>query len=749
MNTTENMLDTLKSRLPQAWHDTVDELAARTLQIDAPLRLTLVGGFSVGKSSLLNMLIGEKLLFTAKEEATALPTFIEHGARALSMIGSDGSSLPLDAAHFQQVTTNAPAGAACAVLALPLDWLQGVVVIDLPGLGSVSAAHKEYTLAQIQQTDAVLYLIEPRGPTQSDLETLTMIRRYGKRVKMLVARWDEVEAAILRGEKEPNLAQWSTQIAEKTGVSARLAPVSHSGRGRDDVLDFVARAREDVAAIRLSRFTAELLPALHNALGSNAAEQQACTAQSEEAVGKLHAEVLESKQQLVGFKTALYARQQLDKQAVEQQCNAVMEASRKQLRLTLQSQTDAFQGEAEWDAFCASGADTLRGSLASLAAVFSEQSTSYGELQLPAAVIEQFNLRLSAPESVDAGDFLETAKLSKLSEELACKQAEFDSKQEKLRALPEAGLDAEEQSLRELMLRRQQIADEPLARIVRRTEGNGAAEIGRMIGGLGDLALVFVNPSAVGIKAASLLAKGANAVNVAVKTKQIGSALTKGIKFARAVQAGVPNKIVPAPIMQKLGMLEMFSLGYWGEKLGTALGGGATEHEEIDPEARAAQERALAEVNGTIQNLRRELARKEDIANERQLTGWALEQSKLEQIRLQAEIERLNQQAEQRLRIAQQALLAERREIVRRHAERAVAQWLRSYDQQSASMATLLLVRVKQYWESHVEATLEARMAELNELENKMQAAPQDKALMLDRLCEDASALHAVIQDLT
>ena len=79
MNEQSKTLSALKNGLPQNWHEAVDELAESTLQSDRYLRLILVGAFSVGKSSLLNMLMGERLLHTALEEATALPTFIEYG----------------------------------------------------------------------------------------------------------------------------------------------------------------------------------------------------------------------------------------------------------------------------------------------------------------------------------------------------------------------------------------------------------------------------------------------------------------------------------------------------------------------------------------------------------------------------------------------------------------------------------------------------------------------------------------------
>ena len=85
---------------------------------------------------------------------------------------------------------------------------------------------------------------------------------------------------------------------------------------------------------------------------------------------------------------------------------------------------------------------------------------------------------------------------------------------------------------------------------------------------------------------------------------------------------------------------------------------------------------------------------------------------------------------------------------MRRHAERAVAQWLRSFDQQGVGMATLLLARVKQYWEGQVDALLAERVAEVDELVRQMQAAPQEKAVRLAALRAEAEALRAVVGEL-
>ena len=110
-------LTDLQACLPDDWHTPLNELAASTLQATTPLKLSLVGAFSVGKSSLLNMLMDESVLQASLEETTALPTFIEYGEqRSMQLVGQDGSTTALSAEEFAAATTHAPEGAACAVL---------------------------------------------------------------------------------------------------------------------------------------------------------------------------------------------------------------------------------------------------------------------------------------------------------------------------------------------------------------------------------------------------------------------------------------------------------------------------------------------------------------------------------------------------------------------------------------------------------------------------------------------------------
>lgn len=746
-STSHTVLEQITAGLPNTWHEPVRTLAEATLLTDTPLQLILLGAFSVGKSSLLNMLLQEPLLQTAMEETTALPTFIEYGTeRAMTLVGPDGSSLPLDELGFAHATTHAPEGAVCAVVNLPQPWLQGISIIDLPGLGSVSNAHRDYTLAQIRQADVVLYLLHPSGPSQLDVETLGLIQQAGKRVKVMVSRWDEVDAAAARGEKTPSLEQWANQIEQTCGLRTRLAPCHRDGLGRDEIIDFVQRAREDLRHIRERRFLAELKPILQNALGLNAEQQRSCAVESEAQAQAWHQTLMERKRQLSDFKAGVYGEQQADKARMQQQCSSVLQAEQQQLARLLQQLADALRQESEWEQFGQQGKVLLGNATAKTAKALSAASASYGTLRLPETQLAEFNLRLPTPETISEEDFLDMGKLSQLQQTLTTHQQELATLEQKLAALPEHDMSETEQALHELRQQRQTIASQPLPKVIENISTGNGAMIGRMLGEVADVALMFVNPTVAGAKVASLVGKGAKVANLAVNTAKVANTVKTGVKVAQLGQKG-PGLLSP-PIAAKLGKLEMLSAGYWGERIGGLLGGGPQQIEVVDPQALAAQQATLQELDQQTQQLKRALARNEDLVNERHLTGWALEQNQKEQARLQAELVRLKNQAEQKHREAQRAQQEERQRQLRHHAERAVAQWLRSFEQQTAAMQELMHAQIKSYWEDRVMALVNERLQDIEQLQAQSQASAEAKATALKQLRAEAQALQNTLATL-
>lgn len=737
------LLSELQASLPPHWHEPLEQLATATLNTDTPLRVTLVGAFSVGKSSLLNMLIGKPLLPAALEETTALPTFIEYATRrSLQQLAHDGTVTELDETRFAAAVTRAPQGAACAVIQLPLDWLQGISIIDLPGLGSLSASHRAYTLAQIQQADAVLYLISPRGPTREDLDTLAHARQTGKHIKLLVSQWDVITDAEARGEPLPSLEQWAREIETATQQLLPLTPCNQAGLGRQAILAFLQQARQDREVIRLCRFQAELKPLLENALGHNADLQQSCETQSEADIQSLHETLIQRKQALVEFKSGLYERQRADMIRIEEQCQAITSAERTQLVAQLLCHAETLVNEADWQTFGSQGDDWLKTRLATVASAFSQLSHEYGDLALPEAQIAAFNLRLPAPETVDAAVFLDAGQLTQLQNELMRQQADIARLEGKLAELNPSDMSGEELALFELLQQRESLASQPLPYVIRETSKSNARMIGRLLGEALDIGLIVANPTVVGTKIASLIGIGAKTAKIAVDVAKVTEVAVKTVEIGQALQ----NKNIPQPILDKLGALEMLSFGYWGERLGSAMGGGPSGMKIIDPEALAQQQATLTHIEQETRKLRQALSLNEKTVQERQLTGWALEQSQKEQAHLEEHLQQLQAQAERAYREADEYQQIQRQKQLRHYAEQAVSRWLNRFDQHIDGMQELLRTVAKNHWEERVTALVNERLQELDGLYQQTEATAEEKQRTLTCLQEEAKALAASIR---
>lgn len=742
-------IDEIKNALPENWHDAIDELSNQTVLSDEPLKVCLVGAFSTGKSSLINKLMEQEFLPTSLEETTALPTFIEFGDKlSMQVMAQNGTSEELTLDTFRQDTVKAPAGAACTILQFPLDWLKGLILMDLPGLGSTSSINREYTIAQIRMADAILYLVPSRGPGREDIETLTLIRQYGKRFKIAIAQWDDVEKSVSSGEKAPDLEQWANEIEQGTGIKkVRLVTVSKYGHGRADVFDFFERAKTDLVMIRERRFKAELLPLIENAIGQNQNEQQTCLVQTEEAIQTLHTQLILRKQVLIELKASVYDRQNKDHVKLETTTGNILQNARqgltKQLE-TLRASVQPEHSQTDWETFLRQGTEQCRTVLGEAAYNLSEISADYGNLELPQANIEALNLRLPTPELVDTADFIDISKLHQLEITLKDRQQRQEKEKQKLAMMvvPKEKMEQHENELAALRQQQRELQSMQLPKVIQQIEGSRMGRtIGRVLGEVADIALLFVNPTVIATKTASIVGKGAKFAKIAVNTTKVAKNITKGIKVASASKLG---KNI-SPVVEKLGMLEMLSLGYWGEKIGGMFDGVPQYNEYTDPEALAEQQAALNEVNGQITAFNRQISRLQDIETERELSGYALEQSQKEQAQIALQIETLKKQAQVEEKSAREDAEKRHAELVRQQIDKAVNHWLRSFDQQTRPMIELLFSRCKTFWQEQVEQMLSERVMEIDQLTEQLRLAPQEKEANLKRLEKEADQLQSVI----
>jgi GTP-binding protein EngB required for normal cell division len=731
-----NKFDEIIKQLPVQLGDQVLEIANQTINANTLLRVCIVGEFSAGKSSLINALLGENLLPTAREETTALPTFVEYAPTLdFELVNVDGTTESIAPESFALYTTNAPANALCSTLYHPSDWLKDLSLIDLPGLGSQSQRHSDYTTAQIAAADAIVYLLSPRGTTQGDLKTLQTIKNYGKHVTICVSHWDTIEASIAEGEQAPDLTKWQNVIFDAVGLNLPLIGVSKYGHGRDFIIDFLQQTKNSLHLIREQRFIAELQPLLINALGSLNAELEVCNAKNGDEKQTLHNELLKQREALLGLKSELYERSNNDQNQLEQK--ALQITKKYDTALAGELKKVPLAKQEDWQIFTEKTHQLLQNHVALTAQELTALSNDYGQLNLPTVEIEKFNLNLPPPKTITIEDFIDNSRLSLLQSELERKQREALSEEAKINGLPDVSVDEVNKQLQTLRQERTAIASQELPRVLQAIEGsNAGSQLGKTIGQILDIGLiVFEAPLAI-LKTASMLAEGSKVVKTVTETANAAKTLVSHPEVMPLVNNLVVNN---------LGFLEKLSLSYWGEQIGKKYDQPAQTIEMIDPQAQAEQKRILFEQDQKIAAQRAELQRLENLQQERAYTGWALEQNQKEQQLLRDSIQASQAKAEAAKKSAELEQIHQQSALLENYRQQLINQSLLHFDQQTRPMLALLRQTCKNYWHDYVEKSLMDNLQHIEALNVQLQQLPEQKQAVLADLQQQISHVQMVL----
>lgn len=148
----------------------IDELSPLIEHFE--IRVPLIGAFSCGKSSLLNALLGERLLATAVTPETAVPTELRYGPER-HFVGClpDGRRFPLEEAGLREnhLSSLVPDGWVEAQIPSPaLASRQQLVLVDLPGWDSGIAAHERVIDGYVERSLAYGVMIGVEEGTLRD-----------------------------------------------------------------------------------------------------------------------------------------------------------------------------------------------------------------------------------------------------------------------------------------------------------------------------------------------------------------------------------------------------------------------------------------------------------------------------------------------------------------------------------------------------------------------------------------------------
>lgn len=185
--------------------------------LDVRFTVAIVGQMRVGKSTLLNALIGANLAPTGVTETTATINWFRYGqgdqCRNFRVHWTDGSSvdLPLDKVSSWVGTGENAAKTRCLDFFADTDFLRNANVVDTPGTRSVIQTHEaatqgfladkleEDTLQYGGSADAVVYAINPVG-RENDRDLLQL---FGERTRLpgasaynsiaVVQKWEHLQ----------------------------------------------------------------------------------------------------------------------------------------------------------------------------------------------------------------------------------------------------------------------------------------------------------------------------------------------------------------------------------------------------------------------------------------------------------------------------------------------------------------------------------------------------------------------------
>lgn len=169
--------------------------------------IVVVGEFSAGKSTLLNALMGRRILPSFSNETTATVNFLRHSEKsengeAGKVFYSDGkqeiikdSSLDTIMKYVSTKGDNVAKRVEHLDLYLDSDFLKdGVTLVDSPGLNGIADGHREITEKQILKSHASIFLFNSDHPgSKTDFEFLYELQKNVKTIIFVLNKIDEIK----------------------------------------------------------------------------------------------------------------------------------------------------------------------------------------------------------------------------------------------------------------------------------------------------------------------------------------------------------------------------------------------------------------------------------------------------------------------------------------------------------------------------------------------------------------------------
>jgi ribosome biogenesis GTPase A len=335
----------------------VDATASRLAEAD--VYVVAVGEFKRGKSSLLNALVGERILPVGVVPLTAVVTVLRRGRPEAVGVYADGRRGEVDAARLADYVTEGGnpgnrLGLSRVEVGSPRFALPPrAVLIDTPGLRSVVDGGEDHTLDFLPQVDVALMVLSVDQPLSGDEQDLAVrLRDQGAEIVFVLNKTDYLSPAETEEAK--------SFVAERLRLSgfsdAALFAVSSKRAAQNDGADGVPRLQDYLTALLERRHDAirreqsdRRVRRLLDDLQMSYAVQREVAGSAEEKLAHNLRELEAARKRIVRMaeeQDAIFAHRV---QAAERKLSDEMSAFRRTLEAALLAEVEGLVGEPELD----------------------------------------------------------------------------------------------------------------------------------------------------------------------------------------------------------------------------------------------------------------------------------------------------------------------------------------------------------------------------------------------------------------
>ncbi|HVT30405.1 MAG TPA: dynamin family protein [Lacipirellulaceae bacterium] len=220
--------------------------ACKSLSSKEPIELAVVGQFKSGKSSLLNVVLGDELLPVGVLPVTAVVTRVAAGTRTIVCVTHLDDEVeeiePVRLADFVTEAGNSQNWRQVSTVDVftpaMRDFL-GIRLVDTPGLGSVFAHDTATTRAWMPHLAVILVAVSADRPlSDEDLQLITDARQSAPRVAIVLTKVDLLTDA----EREQVTAFLDRTLHDRLHVHLPVLPFS----SRVDTERWLRQLREGI-----------------------------------------------------------------------------------------------------------------------------------------------------------------------------------------------------------------------------------------------------------------------------------------------------------------------------------------------------------------------------------------------------------------------------------------------------------------------------------------------------------------------